>query len=119
MLSRSTQVYLVGFVLALLSAGGVALVGAGETSRAAAVALFAGLTFLAPQLYLARTGDDRADPRTRIRFGVLATAFVLVLNAGAVAPPGGYALGGLAVALCLGLVGYELLTGYRVGTASG
>lgn len=74
--------------------------------------VFAGVAVAAPQLYLAAT-DDAVPARIRIQFATVATAVFATVFAGN-ATGIRYLLiatiGGCAV---VGLVGYELLTGYR------
>lgn len=116
MVSRVNRVLVASLALVFLSFAVVAATGIGQGSGLVAFVILAGVGFLAPQLYLART-DDTVSPRSRVRFGVVMTALVAFFSAGSAAPPEQYVVGVLGLGLLGGLAVYEFVDGYRAATA--
>ena len=80
--------------------------------------LFAGLAVVVPQLYLART-DAEVDPRSRVRFAVIATMVFAVMFAESTADRQSQLILTIAGGAFLVLVAAEFVLGYRGSATDG
>jgi hypothetical protein len=112
MVSRENRVLLASTALVAL---GLAVGAAADlgTSALYGLLLFVGVGVVAPQLYLAAT-DDEFEPRTRIRTAaLLGLLFVWGSYGTATDPTDRQVVGAVGAVLLVGLVGYEVVAGYR------
>jgi len=81
--------------------------------------LFVGLGFVLPQLYLASGTTDPVRRRARIRFAVTSIGVFALLawRTTAESKTQQYLFLAAGAVALLGLLGYELLSGYRTGTS--
>ncbi|SDK04781.1 hypothetical protein [Natronorubrum texcoconense] len=123
MVSRENRVILGSFLLLVVAVAAIAAAEQwldlryGDNSLLAFL-LFAGIAVAVPQLYLARTDTD-VDPRSRVRFAVIATMVFAAMFAESTADFQSQLILAIAGGSFLVLVAAEFVLGYRGSAAGG
>ncbi|ELY42717.1 hypothetical protein [Natronorubrum tibetense] len=123
MVSRENRVILGSFLLLVVAAAAITATEQWLDLRYGdnpflAFLLFAGLAVAVPQLYLARTDTD-VDPRSRVRFAVIATMVFAAMFAESTDELQSQLILAIAGGAFLVLVAAEFVLGYRGSATDG